>query len=68
MKTKLLHETDGKRTYAVVLSTGDEAMACLKAFAAHDATALKLHASPTRRELRERPGGLSAVRDGRVPE
>ena len=33
MKTKLLHEADGKRTFAVVLATGDEAMACLKAFA-----------------------------------
>lgn len=33
MKTKLLHEADGKRTFAVVLQTGDEAMQCLKAFA-----------------------------------
>jgi hypothetical protein len=33
MKTKLLHEIDGKRTFAVVLASGDEAMACLKAFA-----------------------------------
>lgn len=33
MKTKVLHEADGKRTFAVVLATGDEAMSCLKAFA-----------------------------------
>jgi uncharacterized protein len=33
MKTKLLHEADGKRTFAVILQTGDEAMGCLKAFA-----------------------------------
>jgi uncharacterized protein len=32
MKSKLLHEADGKRTFAVVLDTGDEAMGCLKAF------------------------------------
>ena len=34
MKAKLLHQADGKRTYAVVLQAGDEAMACLKEFAA----------------------------------
>lgn len=33
MQTELLHEADGQRTYAVILSEGDEAMACLKAFA-----------------------------------
>lgn len=33
MKTKLLHEADGKRTYAVILATGDEIMSCLKSFA-----------------------------------
>jgi predicted DNA-binding protein with PD1-like motif len=33
MKTKLLHESDGKRTFAVILGTGDEALSCLKAFA-----------------------------------
>jgi predicted DNA-binding protein with PD1-like motif len=33
MKTKLLHEADGKRTFAVVLSKGDEAMTCLQSFA-----------------------------------
>lgn len=31
--SKLLHEIDGKRTFAVVLKTGDEAMACLQDFA-----------------------------------
>jgi predicted DNA-binding protein with PD1-like motif len=34
MKSKLLHEADGQRTYALILSEGDEAMACLKSFAA----------------------------------
>jgi predicted DNA-binding protein with PD1-like motif len=33
MRFKLLHETDGKRTFAVVLKAGDEAMACLQEFA-----------------------------------
>jgi predicted DNA-binding protein with PD1-like motif len=33
MKTKLLHEADGKRTFAVILQTGDEAMRCLGEFA-----------------------------------
>jgi predicted DNA-binding protein with PD1-like motif len=30
---KLLHEADGKRTFAVILQTDDEAMRCLKEFA-----------------------------------
>lgn len=29
MQTRLLHEAHGKRTFAVVLQTGDEAMHCL---------------------------------------
>ena len=33
MKNRLLHQVDGKRTFAVVLQTGDKAMACLKQFA-----------------------------------
>jgi predicted DNA-binding protein with PD1-like motif len=33
MKSKLLHDADGKRTFAVVLQTDDEAMGCLRAFA-----------------------------------
>jgi uncharacterized protein len=33
MKSKLLHEADGKRTFAVILQTDDEAMGCLRAFA-----------------------------------
>jgi uncharacterized protein len=33
MRTKLLHEQEGKRTFAVILETGDEAMACLETFA-----------------------------------
>jgi uncharacterized protein len=33
MQSKLLHEADGKRTFAVILQKGDEAMRCLQAFA-----------------------------------
>jgi predicted DNA-binding protein with PD1-like motif len=33
MQWRLLHETGGERTYAVILETGDEAMACLQRFA-----------------------------------
>ncbi len=33
MKSKLIHESDGQRTYAVVMSAGDEAMSCLERFA-----------------------------------
>lgn len=36
MRVKLLHEVEGKRTFAVILATGDEAMACLKAFASSE--------------------------------
>jgi predicted DNA-binding protein with PD1-like motif len=32
MKSKLLHESAGQRTYAVILETGDEAMECLQQF------------------------------------
>lgn len=34
MKAVLLHETDGLRTFGVVLATGDEAMSSLTSFAA----------------------------------
>ena len=34
MQYRCLHESGGQRTYAVVLETGDEAMACLRSFAA----------------------------------
>lgn len=34
MRTKLLHEDAGLRTYALVLDRGDEVAACLKDFAA----------------------------------
>lgn len=34
MKSKLLHESAGQRTYAIVLSTGDEVISSLKRFAA----------------------------------
>ncbi len=33
MRHKLIHEADGQKTYAIILDAGDEAMACLKAFA-----------------------------------
>lgn len=36
MQSKLLHEADGQRTFAVILSTGDEAMACLKDFVSRE--------------------------------
>jgi predicted DNA-binding protein with PD1-like motif len=36
MKTKLLHEAHGKRTFALILATGDEAIGCLKAFAENE--------------------------------
>ena len=34
MQHKRLHESDGQRTYAVVLETGEEVMDCLKRFVA----------------------------------
>ena len=36
MQSKLLHEADGKRTFAVILQKGDEAMRCLQDFAAKE--------------------------------
>ncbi|MFN7023492.1 MAG: PPC domain-containing DNA-binding protein [Pseudorhizobium sp.] len=33
MQTKLLHENDGKRTFAAILETGDEVMSCLETLA-----------------------------------
>jgi predicted DNA-binding protein with PD1-like motif len=33
MQSKLLHEADGRRTFALILQSGDEAMACLQQFA-----------------------------------
>ena len=33
MQQRLLHESNGQRTYAVVLETGDEVMGCLTSFA-----------------------------------
>ncbi|MGN6285314.1 MAG: PPC domain-containing DNA-binding protein [Afipia sp.] len=33
MQTKLLHETGGQRTFAVILATGDEVMSSLRNFA-----------------------------------
>ena len=36
MQSKLLHEADGKRTFAVILQKSDEAMRCLQDFAAKE--------------------------------
>jgi predicted DNA-binding protein with PD1-like motif len=36
MKTKLIHETDGLRTFAVVLDLGDEVCACLQGLASSE--------------------------------
>jgi predicted DNA-binding protein with PD1-like motif len=33
VQSKLLHEADGKRTFALILQTSDEAIACLQEFA-----------------------------------
>ena len=30
MQSKLLHQSDGKRTFAVILQKGDEVMRCLQ--------------------------------------
>lgn len=45
MKSQLIHEAQGQRTYVVVLEVGDEAMACLQAFAeAEDLSAAQVTA------------------------
>lgn len=36
MKSKLINDSAGQRTYAVILSAGDEAILCLKQFAADE--------------------------------
>lgn len=36
MQSKLIHEADGQRTYALVLAAGEEVMGALKAFAAEE--------------------------------
>ena len=36
MQTRRLHEVNGETTWLIVLETGDEAMACLKRFAADE--------------------------------
>lgn len=33
MQSRLIHEADGQKTYAIILASGDEVMACLNAFA-----------------------------------
>src|SRR5689334_19145226 len=44
MQHKLLHESDGQRTFAVVLDTGDEVMESLQAFAEAPSGGPALHA------------------------
>jgi len=39
MKSKLLHESDGQRTFAIVLASEDEALHCLGRFAAAEGLA-----------------------------
>lgn len=54
MKSKLIHTSDGQRTYAVVLSHGDEIMQCLGAFARQEklsAASLKAIGALERAEL-----------------
>jgi len=36
MKSQLIHEAQGQRTYVVVLDLGDEVLACLQAFAENE--------------------------------
>src|SRR6185437_7356841 len=36
MHSKLIHEANGQRTWALIFDTGDEVMAVLKAFASHN--------------------------------
>lgn len=36
MRARLVHESDGQRTFVVVLDTGDEVMACLTRLAEHE--------------------------------
>jgi predicted DNA-binding protein with PD1-like motif len=36
MESKLLHNTGGQRTFAVIFATGDEVITCLKNFAARE--------------------------------
>jgi uncharacterized protein len=36
MQSKLLHQENGKRTFAVILQKGDEAMSCLQEFAVRE--------------------------------
>jgi len=45
MQSKLLHESDGQRIFAVILSTGEDVMTCLKQFVTkHKITAAQISA------------------------
>jgi uncharacterized protein len=39
MRSKLLHEFDGQKTYALIFETGDEVTSSLKAFAENNVLA-----------------------------
>ncbi len=54
MRTKLLHDAEGAKTWAVILETGDETMECLKRFATEhglDSASLKAIGAFERAEL-----------------
>lgn len=45
MQSKMLHDSNGQRTFAVILSTGEEVMRCLKQFVTqHKVTAAQISA------------------------
>jgi predicted DNA-binding protein with PD1-like motif len=54
VQSKLIHEADGQKTYAIILSAGDEVVSCLNAFAAEaglSAASLKAIGAFERAEL-----------------
>ena len=72
MKSKLLHEGDGRRTFALILQSGDEAMACLQEFAirerlaAPQITAIGAMSSATLASSNGRPRPISPSRSEQV--
>ncbi len=67
MKSQLIHEAQGQRTYVVVLDAGDEAMACLQAFAeAEDLSAAQITAIGAF-ETRSSDSGIGRARTTRGP-
>jgi hypothetical protein len=60
MQTKLLHEDGGRRTFAVVLQTGDEAMRCLQEVAAHEQLSVsQMKQCANKAKARTAPAGRS---------